>query len=187
MTAGENGDAQGNLLRAARVCHPDWENVGRLTFAPVRTAPVPWEAWKKEVFAPCLRPQLEAALAASATHDAAAWEACGRRLDEMLSPREAAASRHAGQLLAQSFTVPNGERFWKKMCTRVEAGSASGHLAVVLALRGAAFHLSPPVVLAGYILLEAQGAFGAEGMDLSFQMVDDCLSEGGGRCVLRAA
>lgn len=126
-------------------------------------------------------------MAASAAQDGSSWEECGRRLDEMLSPRAASASRHAGQLLAQSFTVPNGERFWKKMCARMDAGSAPSHLAVVLALRGAAFHIPPPLVLAGYILLEAHGAFGLEKTTLSWEMVDDCLAEGGGHCVLRAA
>ena len=59
----------------------------------------------------------------------------------------------------------------------VGSGSAPGHLAVLCALRGAIFHLSPATILGAYIFLEAKGGMPGSGIEQWMNMVDDCLAK----------
>jgi hypothetical protein len=177
-------EARAALLRTARLCHPDWEGIGQVTLEPARAAE-PWAAWKEEIFAPILRPKLSAMLHAATTGDGRAVEAMDRALDAELPAKLAAKSRHAGLMLVAAYTVPNGEKLWKRAKDRIETGEMPGHLASVIAVRAAAFHLPPLLVTGSYLLAEAMGAFGET--PRCFPLIDDCLAGGAGDFVLRAA
>ena len=150
-------DADGihrELLRAARLCHPDWETAGRLTF---RLPSQNWTIWRDTVFLPVLYPAFAAAFSAFTQSHRRELAQADAALDSALSPSLAEASRRAGQRLLSGYTVPNAEKLWTSYRDRVTAGEAPGHFAVALAVRAAAFHLPQPLALSTLLFLEARG------------------------------
>jgi len=151
-------DADGihrELLRAARLCHPDWETAGRLTFRP----PLPsWSIWRDTVFRPVLYPAFTAAFAAFTQGHRRELARSDAALNTALPPELAEASRRAGQRLLSGYTVPNAEKLWASYRDRVAAEEAPGHFAVALAVRAAAFHLPQPLAISTLLFLEARGA-----------------------------
>ena len=180
-------DPRFDLMRAVGLCDPSWESAGRLTFHPQILSRPAWQDWKINVFQPLLRPQLEAAVVGCAAGDGRAIELCDQALEAGLSPAQVKMSRNAGALLAAAYTPPSGERLWLRARERIAAGTWPGHLAVVIAMRAAAFHLPPIQAVGSYLLLEARGAFGRAAMPLCLEMVEDCLAEGPSVPLLRVA
>jgi hypothetical protein len=142
------------LLRAARLCHPDWETAGRLTFRPPITD---WTVWRDTIFFPALLPAFEAAFTAFVQGHRKELTASDLALDAALPPELAEASRRAGRRLAAEYTVPNAEKIWLHHRDRVGAGEAPGHFAVMLAVRAAAFHLPQGAAVSALLFLEARG------------------------------
>jgi hypothetical protein len=147
-------DPRSELIRAVRLCHPDWENAGRLTFRP----PVgEWTAWRDTVFLPVLHPRLAAAFSAFSQGHRRELVRNDGALETALPAPLGEASRRAGRLLLSGYTVPNGEKLWASYRDRVAAGEAPGHFAVVLAVRAAAFNLPLPQAVSALLFLECRG------------------------------
>ena len=150
-------DADGihrELLRAARLCHPDWETAGRLTFRPPLQN---WTIWRDTVFLPVLYPAFVAAFAAFTQGHRRELAQTDAALNTALPSGIAEASRRAGQRLLSDYTVPNAEKLWASYRDRVSAGEAPGHFVVALAVRAAAFHLPQPLAASTLLLFEARG------------------------------
>ncbi len=147
-------DPQVELLRAARLCHPDWESAGRLTFRPPLAD---WAVWRDTIFFPAVLPAFEAAFTAFVQGHRKELVASDSCLDASLPPDLAEASRRAGRRLAAEYTVPNAEKLWMHHRDRVGAGESPGHFAVMLAVRAAAFHLPRGSAVSALLFLEARG------------------------------
>ena len=147
-----------DLLRAAQLCHPRWNEAGPLTLHYREGRSPVWADWKQTVWREILRPQIDAALQACAGGDAEGLRRCGELLDHGLTAESAARSRHAGYQLANEYTVPAGERFWKRMRDRFVSGEAAPHLPLVMAVRAQSFHLAPWQVIRSYLLMEGNGS-----------------------------
>ena len=189
--AEKNGSSHGphlEVLRVVRLCHPGWEGLTRLTFAPQPMTPS-WQAWREEVFLPILLPGLRAMHVASATGNRGELIAHDTALDAALPAMLVGRSRRAGQMLVKTFPAPPAEKLWRHFGCLVEADKAPGHLASILAVRAAAFHIAPPLLISAYIYLEARAGLGAGGVDQWLEMTDDCVrvSVGQGESGLRAA
>lgn len=150
----DSEDVHSELLRAARLCHPDWESAGRLTFRPPL---MDWTAWRDTVFFPSLRPAFVAAFNAFGQGHRRDLAQSDSVLDSALPAKLAESSRRAGQRLLTSYTVPNAEKLWMYYRDRAGAGEVPGHFAVALAVRAAAFHLPQPLAIAALLFLEARG------------------------------
>jgi hypothetical protein len=169
-------DSHIELLRAVVLCHPGWVGLRRVTFAPdMRSSPT-WLHWKERVLVPVLLPGMEEARFACAAGDCRALAVCDSAIDSALPPDLREASRVAGTALMEGYSAPKSEKFWSRYRTLLISGEVPGHLAIVCALRGAAFHLPPTAMTSAYIFLEAKGGLPLSGMALWVDMVGDCLT-----------
>jgi len=169
-------DVHGELLRAARLCHPDWETTGRLTFRPPL---MNWAAWRDTLFLPSIRPAYSAAFAAFVQGHRRELAHCDTLLDTVLPAKLAEASRRAGQRLLTAYTVPSAEKLWAHYRDRVGAGEAPGHFAVALAVRAAAFHLPQPLALSAMLLFEARGGLPDDLPARWLEMITEALPKDG--------
>jgi hypothetical protein len=147
-------DLHSELLRAVRLCHPDWETAGRLTFRPPG---LNWTAWRDTIFLPALHPQFTAAFAAFSLGHRRELLQSDVSLDSLLPAPLAEASRRAGRRLLAGYTVPNAEKLWASYRERAIAGETPGHFAVAVAVRAAAFNLPLPLAISALLFLEARG------------------------------
>lgn len=185
----EPGNLLEDLSRSARVCHPGWQSVGRITFIAGPGLTPPWSLWRDSVFLPVLVPALEQARSAGAAGDFKALLTCDAGLNEALPPALATYSRAAGAALAQNYTVPVGERLLMRYGQRIASGETPGHLATLLGLRTAIFHLPVSALLGVYVMMEAMGGLTRGGPKDWMEMTEDCLARRGdtGGSQLRAA
>jgi hypothetical protein len=184
MQPGLEDDPHFNLLRTVRTCHPAWDTVSAITLsADVRSV------WIGDIFEPVLRPQLMAAFLAAAAGNERELEKCDLELDRELPAQGAAASRLAGGMLMENFPAPPAEKPWARYQRKVTAGDSAGHLAVVLAIRAAAFHLPCLSVVPAYVFLEACGGLPRMGIPVWMEVVEQCCPPGGPATVpqIRAA
>ncbi|PTX95039.1 hypothetical protein DB345_12125 [Spartobacteria bacterium LR76] len=164
-----------DVLKAVRLCHPGWESVSRVTFvATPGIATKPWEIWKKDIFDSLLAPQFLRAWASYASGNIAGWMEADRIIGEALPAKAETLSRRNGQALMKAYTVPAAEKNWTRLYTAMIEGRTHAHLATVMALRAAAFHVSPRLALSGYVLLESVGEFGSGEPQRCFEMVQAC-------------
>jgi len=169
-------DSHIELLRAVVLCHPGWAGLRRITFAPdMRSSPT-WVHWKEKVFAPVLLPGMEGAHFACAAGDCRALTLFDSAIDSALPPDLRKASRVAGAGLMKGYSAPKSEKLWARYRTLLISGEAPGHLAILCALRGTAFHLPPAAMTSAYIFLEAKGGLPRGGIALWVSMVGDCLT-----------
>lgn len=159
-----------DLMRAVRLCHPAWDALGRVTLFP--DAAADGFAWRERVFHPVIQPRLEAAFRAACQSDASTLAAEDLALEAALSESAAAASRRAGLALLEKFPAPPGERLWHRHARQVLSGTSPGHLAMVVAVRAAAFHLPPPVLLASYVFLEARAGLPGRGLTVWMKLAE---------------
>lgn len=150
-----------DLMRAVRLCHPGWDTLGRVTLSA--NTPADGLSWLAEVFHPVLQPCLDAAFHAASRGDTPAVVGQDLTLDAALPAAAAAASRRAGTTLLEKFPAPPGERLWSRFTRRVAEGSSPGHLAVILSVRAAAFHLPPRLLFASCVFLEARAGMPGHG------------------------
>jgi len=162
-------------MRAVRLCHPGWDALRRITFSSAPNLTPPWQKWRADVFLAALRPQLEAAHLASVTADWRGVVACDQALDGVLSGESATASRVAGAALMGEYDAPAAERLWTRYRSLIAAGTTPGHLGIALAVRAAAFHFPPAVLISAYVFLEARGGLPRLGMAAWMEMVEQCL------------
>lgn len=165
----------GEVWRAISRCHPRWESAGPLTLVPEPGRPEFWRAWRDAIFFPALIPAMETARSSAACGEFDAIAACARRLDGALDTEAAAKSRAAGALLLANFTPPSGERLLRRFAREVAEGKVPGHLAVVIAVRAAAFSLPPAVVSAIYAVLEIRGCEPGISPFALQRILEDCL------------
>jgi hypothetical protein len=168
---------QSELLRALVLCHPGWSRLGSITFAPEMRFSPSWRRWKETVFVPVILPAIEGAQFAFARGDCQGLGICDKRIDAALPPNQKQASQRAGAALAQSYSVPKSEKLWARYRALVISGELPGHLAVLCAIRGTAFHLAQFSILSAYIFLEAKGGLQREEVTMLMSMVRDCLGE----------
>ena len=141
----------------------------------MRSSPA-WLHWKEKVFAPVLLPEMEGAHFACASGDCRALAVFDCAIDSVLRPDLRKASRVAGAALMQGYSAPKSEKLWPRYRMLLNSGEVPGHLAIVCAVRGAAFHLSPAAMTSAYIFLEAKGGLPRSGIALWVSMVGDCLT-----------
>jgi len=164
-----------DVIKAARLCHPGWESVSRVTFvATPGVATQPWELWKKDLFDSLLAPQFLRAWASYASGNLAGWMEADRVIGEALPAKAETLSRRCGQALMKSYSVPAAEKNWTRLHTAMIEGRTHSHLAAVMALRAAAFHVPPRLALNSYVLLESVGEFGSGEPQRCFEMVQGC-------------
>jgi hypothetical protein len=168
-------DSHIELLRAVVLCHPGWAGLRRITFAPDICSSPTWLHWKERVFVPVLLPGMEEAQFACAAGDCRALSVCDRAIDSALPPDLGQASRVAGAALMEGHSAPKSEKFWSRYRGLLISREVPGHLAIVCALRGAAFHLPPAAMTSAYIFLEAKGGLPLRGTAFWVNMVGDCL------------
>ncbi len=182
------GSPQLEVLRVVRLCHPHWESLSRVTYRPQKTDPV-WAGWRDEIFLPVVYPALQAMRLSSATGDRQGLMARDRGLDEGLPAEAGARSRRAGHALMKAFPAAPGEKLWRHFGVAMEEGKTPGHLAAVLAVRAAAFHVAPALLTAAYAYMEARSGLGDSGVTQWMAMSDDCVraSAKQGATGLRAA
>ena len=170
-------DSHVELLRAVVLCHPGWAGLRRITFAPDMRCSPTWLRWKEEVFAPVLLQGMEGAHFACAAGDCRGLAVFDSAIDSALPPDLGKASRVAGAALMEGYSAPKSEKLWPRYRTLVISGDVPGHLAILCALRGAAFHLPPAAIASAYIFLEAKGGLPRSGIALWVRMVGDCLTK----------
>jgi hypothetical protein len=170
-------DSYSELLRAVVRCHPGWAGLGSITFASDNRSSPAWLHWKEKLFVPVLLPAIEGARFACAAGDCRALAICDNAIDSALTPGLREASRVAGAALMQGYSAPKSEKLWTRYCALLISGAVSGHLAILCALRGAAFHLPPSAITSAYIFLEAKGGLPRSGVELWVNMVGDCVTE----------
>lgn len=174
---GNSRQAEGphwEVLRTARLCHPDWDGGTAVTFQ-TQSKDSCWNVWRDSVFIPLLFPKLLAAQNAAGTGNRRELLILDREVDKGLSPELAACSGRAGSRLAGAYTAPAAEKLWRHYVDLIQKGETPGNLCVVLAVRGAAFHVAPNLLVAAYVLVEARGGLGERGVSHWLEMVDDCL------------
>lgn len=169
-------DAPVELLRAVGLCHPGWTGLHGLTFSPDKRSSPEWLDWREGVFATVFLPRIEEARSASAAGDWRSLAGCDHAVDSALPDSLREASSLAGRLLMQHHSAPKSERLWGRYHALMGSEKAPGHLAIVCALRGAIFHLSPMAILGAYIFLEAKGGLPGCGLEVWMNMVGDCLA-----------
>ncbi len=86
------------VLRVTRLCHPNWENLSRLTFQPQSLEPS-WLVWREEIFLSILFPRLQAMRLACTAGHRDELLAGDRALDESL-PAEMADAQSARRTIA---------------------------------------------------------------------------------------
>jgi hypothetical protein len=170
-------DAHIELLRAVGLCHPGWTGLRRVTFAPDSGSSPAWLPWKQRVFAAVFLPRIEEARFASEAGDWQALAVCDYAIDSALPPNLRGTSSLAGKALMEEYSAPKSEKLWPRYRALLASSKVPGHLAILCAMRGATFHLSPAAILSAYIFLEAKGGLPRSGIDLWVSMVSDCLAE----------
>jgi hypothetical protein len=169
-------DARVELLRAVGLCHPGWTGLDGVTFVPDEFSSPKWLHWREGLYAEVFIPRIEEARSASAAGDWQCLAECDWAIDSALPSSLRAASLLAGRLLMGEYGAPKSERLWSRYHGLVGSGKAPGHLAILCALRGAIFHLSPAAILGAYIFLEAKGGLPGSGVEHWMKMVGDCLA-----------
>ncbi len=122
-------------------------------------------------------PRIEEARVASAAGNWQSLADCDRAIDSALPSGVREPSLLAGRVLMAQYAAPKSERLLVRYHGLVDSGSAPGHLAILCALRGAIFHLSPTAILGAYVFLEAKGGMPGSGTEQWMNMVDDCLAK----------
>jgi hypothetical protein len=173
----DSDDSHIELLRAVGLCHPGWTGLRCVTFAPDWRLSPAWLQWKDRIFATVFLPRLEEARLASAIGDWQALAVCDHAINSALPADVTQASILAGQALMEDYCAPKSEKLWPRYRALMASRKVPGHLAILLALRGATFHLSPASVLNAYIFLEAKGGMPKGGIDLWVNMVVDCIAK----------
>ena len=175
-TAFDNANARVELLRAVGLCHPGWNRLRGLTFAPDSRSCPTWLPWKERIFSTILWPRIAEARSACAAGDLRALADCDQAIDSALPASFRASSSRAGRFLLSHYSTPKSERLWRRYHALIDSGDAPGHLAMLCALRGAIFHLSSIAISGAYIFLEAKAGLPRSGVDLWVSMVADCLT-----------
>jgi UreF len=169
-------DPPSELLRVVVLCHPSWVRLPRTTFSPDVTSSPIWLRWKEDIFHPVILPAIEGAQLACATGDGGALCGWDKAIDAVLTPKEREASRLAGAALIDGYRAPKSERLWTRYRSLVQSGEVPGHLAIICALRAAAFHLPVLTTASAYVFLEAKGGLPRSEVALWMNMVGDCLA-----------
>ena len=172
----QTDDSHIELLRAVALCHPGWPGLRPTTFVPDECSSPEWLHWKEKVFVPVLLPAMEEAQFACAAGDCRALAACDNAINSALPPDLREASGVAGAALMERYSAPKFEKFWTRYRSLLISGEVPGHLAIVCALRGVAFHLPPAAMMSAYIFLEAKGGLPLGGIALWVNMAGDCLA-----------
>jgi hypothetical protein len=175
-TVFDNANARVELLRAVGLCHPGWNRLRGLTFAPDLNSSPAWLPWKERIFSTILWPRIAEARAACAAGDLRALADHDQAIDAALPASFRAPSSRAGRFLLTHYSAPTSERLWRRYHVLIGSGEAPGHLATLCALRGAIFHLSSIAISGAYIFLEAKAGLPRSGVDLWVSMVADCLT-----------
>ena len=95
-TAFDNANARVELLRAVGLCHPGWNRLRGLTFAPDSSSCPAWLPWKERVFATILWPRIAEARSACAAGDLRALADCDQAIDSAL-PAELSGAELSGR------------------------------------------------------------------------------------------
>lgn len=161
------------ILKSLPTCYPVWETGGRLTLEGSSDASR--REWRDEIFQPILHPLLMKARETAGQGRVRDMIALDVEFDKTLPSRLLARSRTAGRRVLTEFKSPAAERVLAKYSAEVLAGTAPGHLAVVMAARGAAFHLPPNLIAATYVLAELQGANSTQTLAVLWNGVGECF------------
>ncbi len=152
MKGSEDFPLREEIFRAARLCAPSPEQLGKLTFGDQPASAV--ETWAQAVFLRHLVPAAVEARAAVTTGGVRELAAIDARLEATLVGPAARRSRDAGRFLAAEVTTPPGERGLARHTAAVVAGEVPGHFVTIFSARAAVFHIPPRVALGALVFLE---------------------------------
>lgn len=174
-TATDRPDDDGfsDILRALALCHPGARNVAPLTLDPANL-----DQWRAEIFGARLWPAMLQAWNSTVHGRSRELADSDRTLDAAFLSGAAIRSRAAGASLLAAYRPPSAERSLDRYSRLVEEGVSPGHLAIVMAARGAIFRIAPRLVAAAYVVLEMRAA-GCNEAELS-AIVAACLADTGG-------
>ena len=148
------------IVRAAQLCNPFLDALGEVTltnrpFTPLSASVLNWNAL---IFRPLIQSVLLDVLECASEGGSFEIMALDCQLDTALPKLARVQSRGEGKRLVQGVLAPRGDRLIERYRNAVLAGNSPGHLAVIHALRAAAFHLPPRVLIASYLVQEGIGA-----------------------------
>lgn len=159
------------IIRAAKLCAPGIESLGKLTFEGDPADSTAVDRWRDAVFIPLLAPAIrEATLAAK--QGCRELVRIDTSLDKRLAGPLAKTSRAAGKTIAAALQAPNSEPILKKFLAAVDRGESPGHAAVVFAARASVFHFPERIVAGALVLLEMRAA----PLDASWAAVSSCIA-----------
>ena len=173
----DNANARVELLRAVGLCHPGWNRLRGLTFAPDSSSCPAWLPWKERIFATILWPRIAEARSACAAGDLRALADCDQAIDSALpasfrarelSGRPVPAGALLGAEVRETLAaLPRADRFRRRSW-------APGYPLCVARSDLPSFIRS--AISGAYIFLEAKAGLPRSGVDLWVSMVVDCLT-----------
>lgn len=164
------------LLQTASVVLSGWTPAGPVTLFANEVLSHPWRPWSAKIFVPLIVPVLSDVLAATTSGQWKALPELARRFDNELPPEVAGSSAFAGCSFAKAFSRDSKDRPWKRCLEAIDAGEWPPHLAILMAVRAANFHIPHRAITALYLLLEARGLeVSGRGVDEA-NMLGECLA-----------
>jgi hypothetical protein len=158
------------ILRAAKLCSPGLESLGRLTFDSDPTEVSAVAHWRDAVFLPLLAPAIRDT--ATASRQGCRELVCvDKALDKRLAGPLAKTSRASGLAIANALQAPNSEPALKKFLAAVGAGTTPGHMVIVFSARASVFHFPVQVIAGALVVLEMRTAT----VDSAWGAVQSCL------------
>jgi len=164
------------LLQTAAVVLSGWTPPGPVTLFSTSCAEKSWQPWSETVFVPHIVPVLSEVLSAASLGQWKSMADLSRRLDGLLPADLAASSAFAGRSFAQAFSRDSRDRPWKRCLDAIDTGEWPPHLAVLMAVRAANFHIPHRAITALYVLLEAKGLQASGARLDEVAMLSDCLA-----------
>ncbi len=141
------------ILRAARLCAPNLESVGALTFTGDAADPAQISAWAESVLRPHLVPAADSAWKFGRT-GVRELLAADKLLSEKLAGPLARNSRSAGTKTALAAQAPAGETALARYMQSLSRGETDGNFAVVFCARAGVFHIPKNIALAALVFME---------------------------------
>lgn len=159
------------ILRAARLCAPNLESLGELTFAGDGSDPAQRLNWASSVLQPILVPAAVEAWQFGRTGFRELL-AADQSLSGKLAGPLARNSRTAGTKIALAAQAPAGETALARYMQALSRGESPGHFAVVFSARAGVFHIPKNVMLASLVFMELRKLPAPELWDA----IDECAA-----------
>lgn len=149
----KNSSVYAEIFRAAHICAPCLDRLGRLTFFGCRQSEFALTTWFDDVFSRHLLPAILQVHAAAANQGFRELVAIDTALNSAFVGIAADCSRDAGRMLT-SYGAPASERVLARYLNAIASGASPGHFVTLFSARASIFHFSPQMTLAALLFLE---------------------------------